>query len=81
MLPKKLDELADALEGMSQQELNRFARRCICQSLYASGPTIGFDAHAALDIVYAEYTRRGVEKQYDIAFDSVTKHPDVCNAA
>ena len=81
MLPKRLDELADALEGLSQKELNRFAKRCICLSLYASGPSLEFDAHAALDIVYTEYTRRGVEKQYDIAFESVTKHPDMCNAA
>lgn len=76
-----LDNLADALERMSEQMLNRFARRCICQSMHEVGSGVAIDVSSALDIVYTEYARRGIEKHYDMIVEAVSKHPEVCDAA
>ena len=76
-----LNDLADELEMMTEQALVRFTKRCMCQTIHASGPGVGLDADQALDVVYIEYSRRGIEKHYDIAAESVAKNPDWCDAA
>ena len=76
-----VNELVQELEVMSKQELNKFAKRCVCRKLYTEESGSGLDPATELDLVHAEYVRRGLEKHYDMTFESVTKNPDACNAA
>ncbi|NOZ52500.1 MAG: hypothetical protein GXP08_05065 [Gammaproteobacteria bacterium] len=78
-----INTLEESLELMSEQALSRFAKRCFCLSLYneSGGEELGIDVHIALDMVYAECTRRGIERLYDAACESVNAHPEVCSAA
>ena len=46
-----LAELQSSLEMMSEQELSRFVKRCICQTLYGATKIKDVDAHVALDMV------------------------------
>lgn len=79
-----IDSLEETLELMSEQALSRFAKRCLCQSIHNARPDeedIGVDVQVALDLIYAECARRGIERLYDAALESVSSHPEVCNAA
>jgi len=79
-----IDTLAETLEIMSEQALSRFIKRCLCQSIYNTtmgGQGIDIDVQVALDMVYAECARRGIERLYDAALDSVSSNPQVCDAA
>lgn len=76
-----LAELQSSLEMMSEQELSRFVKRCICQTLYGATKIKDVDAHVALDMVYAECARRGNERLYDMAHEAVSKNPNICDAA
>lgn len=76
-----LDNLADALERMSEQMLNRFTRRCICQSVHDVEAGVAIDVSCALDVIYTEYARRGLEKHYDMVMEVVAKNPELCDAA
>ena len=69
------------IEHRIKQALVNFTKRCMCQTIHDTGPGVGLDANQALDIVYIEYSRRGIEKHYDIAADSVVNNPDWCDAA
>ena len=77
----ELDELSLALELMSAQDLSRFARRCLCMSMYQKGSIEDIDIAVALDMIYVECCRRDNERLYDMALESVTSHPEVCDAA
>jgi hypothetical protein len=76
-----LEELQQSLENMSEQELSRFVKKCICQIRFGAETISDVDASVATDMVYAECARRGMEKLYDMAQESIAKHPEACNAA
>jgi hypothetical protein len=79
-----IDTLEETLEIMSEQALSRFAKRCLCQSLHNTtlgGEGVDIDVQVALDMVYAECSRRGIERLYDAALESVSTNPQVCDAA
>ena len=76
-------DMEDLLEGMSLQELVKFTKQCICQKLYSSQieAVSPLDPNSVLDMIHTEYLKRGLEKHYDMAFESVAKNPNVCDAA
>lgn len=76
-----LVELQQTLEEMSERELSRFVKRCICHSFTGESIFPEIDTGVALDMVHSECIRRGIEKLYDMAQESVTKNPGVCDAA
>ncbi len=79
-----IDTLEQSLEMMSEQALSRFVKRCLCQSIHNAtlgGEAIEFDVQIALDLVYAECARRGIERLYDAALESVSSNPQICDAA
>lgn len=77
-----VNQLVQKLEGMSAQELARYTKRCVCRKLNQDQVAESdLDPATELDLVHAEYVRRGMEKHYDMAFESVTKNPDACDAA
>ncbi|MDH5324024.1 MAG: hypothetical protein OEZ68_18850 [Gammaproteobacteria bacterium] len=77
-----VNQFVQELEGMSKQELNKFAKRCVCRKLAnEQRGASGLDPGSELDLIHAEYVRRGLEKHYDMTFESVVKNPDACNAA
>lgn len=79
-----IDTLAETLEIMSEQALSRFIKRCLCQSIHNAtmgGQGLDIDVQVALDMVYAECSRRGIERLYDAALDSVSSNPQICDAA
>ena len=79
-----IETLEETLEIMSEQALSRFAKRCLCQSLHnatLAGEGVDIDVQVALDMVYAECSRRGIERLYDAALESVSANPQVCDAA
>lgn len=78
---KLVNELVQKLEGMSEQELTKYTKRCVCRKLNPEESDMGLDPTTELDLVHAEYVRRGLEKHYDMAFESVSKNPDACDAA
>lgn len=75
--------LEEQLEGMSQQELNKFTRQIFCQKMYSNQQQLinQYDPSTTLDLIHSEYLRRGLEKHYDMTCESVSKNPDVCDAA
>lgn len=76
--------LEEQLEGMSQQELNKFTRQIFCQKMYSNQHQITnqqYDPNVTLDLIHTEYLRRGLEKHYDMTCESVSKNPNVCDAA
>ncbi len=79
-----IETLEETLEIMSEQALSRFAKRCLCQSLHnatLAGEGVDIDVQVALDMVYAECSRRGIERLYDAALESVSANPQICDAA
>ena len=79
-----IDTLQETLEHMSEQALSRFAKRCLCQSIHDArfdNEEIGVDVQVALDMIFAECSRRGMERLYDAALESVSSHPEICSAA
>lgn len=75
-------ELEEELEGMSRQELTKFTKQCLCHKLYSNQPMSNqLDPGVVLDMIHTEYLRRGLEKHYDMTYESVAKNPNVCNAA
>lgn len=76
-----LAELQQSLEEMNEQELSRFVKRCLCQTLTGALKIKDVDAHVALDMVYSECARRGIERLYDMAHEAVCKNPGICDAA
>ena len=71
-----LEELKVKLEGLPEKELFRYLRELICKSL-AEGDHGETDA--ILDMVYFECQERGKERLYDKTFESVSKHPEICD--
>ena len=77
-----VNSVAESLEGMSQQALSRYIKRCFCRLLdNASETDDGVDLQLALDLAHAECCRRQKERLYDMAYESVMSHPEWCNAA
>lgn len=76
-----VNRLVQLLEGMSEQELTKFTKRCVCRKLYQGQLDGDLDSSTELDLVHAEYVRRGLEKHYDMTFEMVVKNPDACDAA
>lgn len=72
-----LEEFRDALEMSKESELIRYVQRCVCMSMAHGGNPLA-ESHAMLDLVYAECTRRGKERLYDKAYETVCRKPDVC---
>ena len=76
-------EMEDLLTGMSLQELVKLTKQCICQKLYEKqfSSASPLDPNVVLDMIHTEFLGRGLEKHYDMAYESVAKNPDVCDAA
>ena len=81
MSDNKLIDLADTLTEMSEKSLTQFARQCMCRVLYSLGKETEIDAQTTLDLIHAEFYQRGIERLYDMTYESVAKNPDVCKAA
>ena len=78
----ELKTFTKTLESMSEQTLTRHARRYICQALFAINQDgLEIDVQTALDVLYAEFYNRGMERLYDMTYESVSKNPDSCKAA
>ena len=75
------NELQNELEHMSEQELSRFVKRCMCQTMYGAMKINGVDANIAMDMAYVECASRDNERLYDMACEMVNKNPDICDAA
>ena len=72
-----LEELKEQLEGLTEKDLFRYLRKLICKSMSETeSPSI--DTNAILDMVYSECQDRGKERLYDKTFESVSKHPEIC---
>lgn len=74
-------ELQQVLEDMSEQELSRFIKRCLCQTLVGATKIHDIDANIARDMAYVECARRNNERLYDMACEMVNKNPNICDAA
>lgn len=71
------DEFRETLETLRDGELIRYVQKYVCMSLAnASNPAAV--SHTMLDLVYAECTRRGKERLYDMAYEAVSRQPQVC---
>jgi len=78
----ELQSFTSNLESMSEQTLTRQARRYICQSLFETQKGgLELDVQTALDMLHAEFYSRGLERLYDMTYESVSKNPDSCRAA
>ena len=71
-------EFGTILENLKDRELFHHVQRCVCLSLANKGDPQA-DFHSMLDLVYAECTRRGKERLYDQAYESVCREPQVCS--
>ena len=76
-----LDELEEKFTELSNQALTQFAKPYICRALYDAGTESAAHASEVLDMIYAECTRRGIEKLYDMTYEVVSRNPDTCSAA
>ena len=74
-------ELQQALEDMSEQELSRFIKRCLCYAMFGQNKIHDVDANIARDMAYVECARRDNERLYDMACEMVNKNPNICDAA
>lgn len=82
MNAKTIRELEEQLEGMSRQELTKFTKQCLCHKLHSTQSLANqLDPNIVLDMIHTEYLRRGLEKHYDMTYESVAKNPNVCDAA
>ena len=81
MSENKLKKLAETLEAMTEKSLTRYARQCMCMVLYSMGADLEIDAQTTLDLIHSEFYHRGIERIYDMTYESVAKNPDVCKAA
>jgi len=71
------DEFRETLETIKDGELLRYVQKYVCLSLAdVSNPAA--QSHMMLDLVYAECTRRGKERLYDKAYETVCRQPQVC---
>lgn len=75
-----LEELKVQLEGLTEKELFRYLRKLICESL-ATDDHAETETNAILDMVYSECQERGKERLYDKTFESVSKHPELCDVS
>lgn len=73
----KLEEFRDELEAARDGDLLRYVQRCLCISLTGDNSPKA-ESQAMLDLLYAECARRGKERLYDKAYETVCRKPDVC---
>jgi hypothetical protein len=72
-----LEEFRETLETLKDSELIKTVQKYVCLSLSdASNPTA--NSHTLLDLIYVECIRRGKERLYDKAYESVCRKPTVC---
>jgi hypothetical protein len=72
-----IEELRETLESLKDSELIHHVQKYVCLSLTeVNNPTAV--SHTLLDLVYAECIRRGKERLYDKAYESVCRQPQVC---
>lgn len=72
-----LEEFRETLETLKDSELIKYVQKYVCLSLAdASNPLA--NSHTLLDLVYVECIRRGKERMYDKAYESVCRRPNVC---
>lgn len=72
-----IEEFRGTLESISVGELIRYIHKYICLSLaYASQPAVNYNE--ALDLLYAECTRRGMQHLYDMSHEHVCRQPKLC---
>ncbi|NOX76338.1 MAG: hypothetical protein GXP17_06940 [Gammaproteobacteria bacterium] len=74
----RVERLEPALDRMSNKALIKFAKRCVCKTLFGVGNAAS-EAREALDMVFMECSRRGKERLYDSAYASVSHHPERCD--
>ena len=72
-----LEEFRETLETLKDSELIKYVQKYVCLSLADTGKPSA-NSHTLLDLVYVECMRRGKERLYDKAYESVCRHPDVC---
>jgi len=72
-----IEALKEELENLSEKELFRYLRKLICKSIAEEHPSD--ETNDVLDMVYLECQIRGKERLYDQTFESVSKHPEVCD--
>ncbi len=72
-----LDEFRDLIEDSPDRELFQEVQKCVCKSL-AQAEDPASESHNMLDLAYAECTRRGKERLYDKAYETVCRKPHVC---
>lgn len=71
-----LKEFRDDLEMAKDTELLHYVQHCLCLTIAEKNPKA--ETHVMLDLVYAECTRRGKERLYDKAYETVCRKPEVC---
>ena len=71
------EEFRETLETIKDGELLRYVQKYVCLSLTDVGNPAA-QSHIMLDLVYAECTRRGKERLYDKAYETVCRQPQVC---
>ena len=74
----KLEEFRQELEALRDKELYQYAQRCVCLSI-ADTANLKAESHSMLDFIYAEFTRRGKERLYDKAYETVCREPNLCS--
>ena len=72
-----IEQFRETLETFTTSELILYIHRYVCLSLVdARNPAAS--SHQMLDLLYAECTRRGAERLYDISYEHVCREPGVC---
>ncbi|HHM06378.1 MAG TPA: hypothetical protein ENJ19_11670 [Gammaproteobacteria bacterium] len=72
-----IDDFRENLEHVHDRELFRWVQRCVCQTM-SPGQGASEESHTMLDLVYSECARRGKERLYDKAYETVCREPGVC---
>ena len=72
-----VDELSERLDGAADYELLRYMQHYLCMTLdHTDNHTPNLNT--ALDLIYMEFARRGKETVYDMAYEVVSRKPDLC---
>ena len=72
-----LEEFRETLETLKDSELIKYVQKYVCLSMADASDTLA-NSHTLLDLVYVECIRRGKERLYDKAYESVCRQPQVC---
>ena len=72
-----IEEFRETLESIRARELIRYIHKYVCLSLADAGNPSA-NSHEMLDLLYAECTRRNMERLYDMSYEHVCRQPQVC---